>query len=336
MANILVERNSLSDIADSIRAKNGTQTTYKPSEMAAAIDALPSGGITPTGELEITANGTYDVTQYASAEVDVPQSGITPTGTISITQNGTVDVTQYANASVNVPTGGSTLGTKTITENGTYNAASDSLDGYSSVTVNVSGGSGYTAADFADASKPTGAYVFDNVTFPADTAWFAGRTAITKIFGTNYNETGNRTGTFRDMTGIQYAVFPKLTKMYNSFLYGCSNLGAVDWLGGSTGGSFIWANCAKLATMVIRKTDGVSALGASNGLNNTPFASGKSGGTLYVPADLISAYQSASNWSTILGYPNNQIKSIESTATDPTAPIDLTRYYVDGTPIPTT
>lgn len=33
------------------------------------------------------------------------------------------------------------LGTKTITANGTYSASSDDLDGYSSVTVNVSGGS---------------------------------------------------------------------------------------------------------------------------------------------------------------------------------------------------
>ena len=38
--------------------------------------------------------------------------------------------------------GGSTLGTKTITANGTYNASSDNLDGYSQVTVNVSGGGG--------------------------------------------------------------------------------------------------------------------------------------------------------------------------------------------------
>lgn len=35
--------------------------------------------------------------------------------------------------------GGSTLGTKSITANGTYNAEDDSLDGYSSVTVNVEG-----------------------------------------------------------------------------------------------------------------------------------------------------------------------------------------------------
>lgn len=36
--------------------------------------------------------------------------------------------------------GGSTLGTKTITQNGTYDATDDNLDGYSEVTVNVSGG----------------------------------------------------------------------------------------------------------------------------------------------------------------------------------------------------
>ena len=42
---------------------------------------------------------------------------------------------------VNVPVEAD-LGTKTITSNGTYNASSDSLDGYSSVSVNVSGGGG--------------------------------------------------------------------------------------------------------------------------------------------------------------------------------------------------
>ena len=39
-----------------------------------------------------------------------------------------------------------TLITKNITQNGTYNASSDSADGYSSVTVNVSGGGGTTPA----------------------------------------------------------------------------------------------------------------------------------------------------------------------------------------------
>ena len=41
--NVLIDDNSLSAIANSIRARNGTQNTYKPSEMANAIDNLPSG-----------------------------------------------------------------------------------------------------------------------------------------------------------------------------------------------------------------------------------------------------------------------------------------------------
>lgn len=43
--------------------------------------------------------------------------------------------------------GGSTLTTKNITSNGTYNASSDNADGYSSVTVNVSGGGSGSSAE---------------------------------------------------------------------------------------------------------------------------------------------------------------------------------------------
>lgn len=57
--------------------------------------------------------------------------------------------------------GGSTLTTKTITANGTYNASSDNADGYSSVVVNVSGGGTPSATahtiyfEFADSTNTT-------------------------------------------------------------------------------------------------------------------------------------------------------------------------------------
>ena len=50
-----------------------------------------------------------------------------------------------------------TLITKTITANGTYNASSDNADGYSSVTVNVSGGGGLPLG------IGTGSYSLENI-----------------------------------------------------------------------------------------------------------------------------------------------------------------------------
>ena len=70
MSKVLVNDTDLGGIANAIRRKNGGSTLYKPSEMAAAVSAIPTG-ITPTGTINITQNGTVDVTQYASASVNV-------------------------------------------------------------------------------------------------------------------------------------------------------------------------------------------------------------------------------------------------------------------------
>lgn len=58
---------------------------------------------------------------------------------IQVTQNGKVLVTQNGGVLLGNT---SELTTKTITENGTYLASADNADGYSEVTVNVSGGGG--------------------------------------------------------------------------------------------------------------------------------------------------------------------------------------------------
>ena len=139
MSKVMITESYLEDIADAIRSKNGSSNTYKPSQMSTAISNL--GGAT-LGTKTITENNTYNASSdnldgYSSVTVNVPNPS-TGTKQISISSNGTTteNVTDYASAEISVSVSPN-VGTKSITANGTYAASSDSLDGYSSVTVSV-------------------------------------------------------------------------------------------------------------------------------------------------------------------------------------------------------
>ena len=104
------------------------------------------------------------------------------------------------------------------------------------------------------------------------------------------------------------------TKAY--LCYSCSSLQKVDCA--STIGfinSNAFGNCSSLNVLIIRKTDAMASLTNKNAFTGTPFASGGSGGTLYVPNNLTSTYRYGENWNTVFnGNANNQIKAIEGSA----------------------
>lgn len=62
MTKVFVEDNELTDIAEAIREKNGTEETYKPSEMGSAIRAIVGGSNGSSGG---NANGlAYDMGEF--------------------------------------------------------------------------------------------------------------------------------------------------------------------------------------------------------------------------------------------------------------------------------
>lgn len=126
MANVLVNDLYLGDIADAIRSKLNVQTTYKPSEMANAIESISSGGGSSLGTKSITANGNYNASSdsldgYSQVTVNVPntyaagdEGKVVSNGSLvaqtsdTVTTNATYDTTLINSLTVNVSGGGST------------------------------------------------------------------------------------------------------------------------------------------------------------------------------------------------------------------------------------
>ena len=103
MAQGLITKSYLSDIADAIRGKNGSSDTYTPSEMASAITNIPTGTvILKRGVLRPDAESvktwTYDKYLNADEKIEIPAYTTTSTTLIaaaSLTPTYTCDWTNY-------------------------------------------------------------------------------------------------------------------------------------------------------------------------------------------------------------------------------------------------
>lgn len=241
--------------------------------------------------------------------------------------------------------GGSTpcpepTGTKEInlTANGT---TTHDVAGYADaeVTVNVPT-KDYVTNDWVDKTKPVGAINSDISDTPAS---LYGRTEITSIRLPNatklptyfayecsdckllFAPKASSSSNILYHSGVETLVIGKSDNYISSVWNTASHLKVADVSGSYIGTQRTFDGDSVLETIILRNST-VVALGNTNSFTGTPFASNGTGGTLYVPSALIASYQSASNWSTILGYPNNQIKAIEGSIYE--------TKYADGTPIP--
>jgi len=133
MSKVLVTEGHLSNIAEAIRAKNGSSNTYRPGDMAAAIEAIPTGGSAPllyrlegffgnvtalVSSLNVTLSGTIGETVVLIVE---HRTAINVTGGMTLIDmsRGSGDFAQYISVYTKALT--STTETVTITTTDTSN-----------------------------------------------------------------------------------------------------------------------------------------------------------------------------------------------------------------------
>lgn len=108
---------------------------------------------------------------------------------------------------------------------------------------------------------------------------------------------------FNNCSKLEIATIPKVTNIAGNGFYGCSKLNNLELPVITSIETRGFRNCSSLTKFVIGGSS-VATLVATDAFSNTPIANGS--GYIYVPDDLVSNYQSASNWSTY----SAQIKSV--------------------------
>lgn len=208
--------------------------------------------------------------------------------------------------------------------------------------IETGGGGDYVGADWLDRTKPVGEVV-DNEATSIPAYALTNRTGVTRVSCPNATAIGNYA--FYGCSSLTSVNIPKVNSnikycfqntpllkvnLPNWSVYGGYSmetnptLAELDLTAAYRLATNTFNGCTNLSVLVLRH-DGVVSLQGINAFSNTPFASGKAGGTLYVPSAQIANYQAATNWSTILGYADNQILPIEGSIYE--------TQYVDGTPI---
>ena len=171
----------------------------------------------------------------------IPDEYIIPSGNLEISQNGTFNVTDKVNAIVNVPE--KKLGTKTITTNGTYKATDDSLDGYSQVEVATSGvdindyfnnslerGYGHNIGSWCDLIKKLPPINFNGTTCNSMFQGYMGVELDLGNFNTsNVTDMGYMFSSCSSLTSLDLSSFntSNVTDMYGIF-FDCSSLTSLD------------------------------------------------------------------------------------------------------------
>ncbi len=103
---------------------------------------------------------------------------------------------------------------------------------------------------------------------------------------------------FYNCTELTSVNLPSATYIGDAAFYSCGKLTKANTPAVTNISNNAFYGCHTLAVIVLRGTT-VCSFSSMNAFQGTPFASGGTGGTAYVPQALIESYQTATNWSAL-------------------------------------
>lgn len=162
---------------------------------------------------------------------------------------------------------------------------------------------------------PSGEIVLDRI--PVNVPLFTNNQTVTKIRATECAFKA----TMANCTALEEAEIDSCSGIGSYFFQDCKALKKVKWnQGGTVSGQFrncsaletvdcgpnfyyigvyFATNASSLKTLILRNPNRTIDYANANAFNGTPFASGGTGGTVYVPAAWIETYKTATNWSAL-------------------------------------
>ena len=342
MTDYVVRDTQLTSIADAIRAKGSTSAPISfPDGFVSAVQAFPDAITLDT--LYVTENGVYTPSSgHAFSEVTVDVSGgggdtdaedgiITRMISGSYYNSRVKQVGNYAFISCTNLTTVNFLACKTIGSNAFYCCNKLTAASFPACTTIVSNAF-YNCTRLATISFP--------VCMTIDSNAFDNCTSLATIsFPACMTIGGNA---FSNCTSLTAASFPACTTIYSNAFYYCNKLATISFPACKKIGSYVFYSCFSLTTISfpVCTTIGSSAfrncrvllsayflgssiptLANSNAYTSTPIAGYTTStdgalGSIFVRASLLTAFQSATNWSffseRIVGLTDEQIAALDN------------------------